>query len=192
MLAEANNNEPPSIRDVKHLHLALSNVWRISMTKEQTFSKQISIVNPNQDDESVTNEEYTIGFKVDSRDHVKSLIVKFFDLIENRKFSTINNRRASLEKRIKVFQSTEVSDPKINARSEKIVAGKEGSVPRLTSIIDKGREYQRRKSVKQEEKLLDEASQCTFKPKINSVQGNRHQSGSNVIAEGSIHTVLYN
>lgn len=78
------------------------------------------------------------------------MIKCFIDLVENRKFFLIKQSKANLEQIAKEMKATEVSNPKINPKSEKI-AMRKSSGPRVDQIINKGLEYQKKKIVKQEE-----------------------------------------
>ena len=52
--------------------------------------------------------------------------------------------RASVERRAEQIKKQELSDPKINEKSVKM-ASKQSSVPRVSIIIDKGKDYEKRR-----------------------------------------------
>jgi hypothetical protein len=140
------------------------------MSTSKIISQEANLANPNQDYDTELTPAAKGGFTVQSRVDVKTIITRFFDLVENRKFSLIQLQLEAQERKAREAQASMVSNPKINARSEKIVAQKEGSVPRVELIINKGIQYERRKSVKQEESIQKEVAQCSFMPRTNSVK----------------------
>jgi hypothetical protein len=65
--------------------------------------------------------------------------------------------------RVASLKREELSEPKVLPRSEKLVADKG---PRVPAIIDKGREYERRRAERTETQAAKEKAECTFRPKV--------------------------
>lgn len=61
------------------------------------------------------------------------------------------------------IKRAEVSDPKVLPRSEKLVTDKG---PRVAAIMDKGREYERKRTERTEKQAAKEKAECTFRPKV--------------------------
>ena len=133
----------PTLKDIKVFHFALNNVWQLWMCSsyndyktQNILSNEITLVKDecSNEQESLSMNELDVnqhmGFTLESPEDVTGIVQRFLDLFENRKFNKINEAQASLERRIKEAKASELFDPKINARSEKLV-GRDSSIPRV-------------------------------------------------------------
>jgi hypothetical protein len=117
--------EYPSLRDVKAFHFAINNVFQPWMSnpvpndvKAEIVSKEMTIAEPSSSQEHVVFEQQAAeisfsnstteapnSFSVQSRDHMKQLIVKYLDLVEHRKFALINKGLEKKEQKCREMKS---------------------------------------------------------------------------------------
>jgi len=133
---------------------------------EDIVSCETTLVPKAADEQQASISEFDArkeGFFLESPEEVRALVRRFLDLVENRRYQHNLESRASQELRVASLKRQELSDPKVLPRSERLAAGKG---PRVPAILDKGREYERKRTERTEKQAAKEKAECTFRPKV--------------------------